>query len=104
MSWLWLLLSIVCEVAATLSLRASDGFRKRIWLIPVAIGYTIAFIFLGLALSTGMPVSIAYGLWTALGIVLVAVLARTIWKDPLTRRMLIGIALIIVGVLFVELG
>lgn len=28
-SWLWLLLSIGCEVAGTLSLRASDGFRKR---------------------------------------------------------------------------
>lgn len=104
MSWVWLLLSIGCEVAATLSLRASDGFRKRLWLIPIAIGYTVAFIFLGLALSTGMPVSIAYGLWTAIGIVLVALLARAVWKDPLTRRMLIGIALIIVGVLLVEFG
>ena len=103
-SWLWLLLSIGCEVAGTLSLRASDGFRKRLWLIPVAIGYLAAFVFLALTLAAGMPVSVAYGLWTAIGIVLVAVLARTIWKDPLTWRMLAGIAVIIVGVLLVETG
>lgn len=104
MSWIWLLLSIGCEVTGTLSLRASDGFRKRSWLIPIALSYTCAFVFLGLALSAGMPVSVAYGLWTAIGIVLIALLARAIWKDPLTRRMLIGIGLIILGVILVELN
>jgi small multidrug resistance pump len=104
MSWVWLILAILCEVAATLSLRASDGFRKRLWLIPVAVGYAIAFTFLGLALKAGMPVGVAYGLWTAIGIVLVALLARTIWKDPLTRRMLLGIGLVVVGVFLVKLG
>lgn len=104
MSWVWLFSSIVCEVAATLSLRASDGFRRRSWLIPVVAGYTIAFVLLGRALDAGMPVGVAYGLWTAIGIVLVAVLARAIWKDPLTRRMLVGIGFIIVGVALVELG
>lgn len=104
MSWLWLALSIGCEVGATLSLRASDGFRRRIWLIPVVLGYTAAFTCLALTLSAGMPVSVAYGLWAAIGIVLVAVLSRTIWDDPLTRRMLVGIVLIITGVMLVEFG
>lgn len=104
MSWVWLLLSIACEVAATLSLRASDGFRRRLWLIPVGAGYTLAFTFLGLALGAGMHIGVAYGLWVAIGVVLVALLARTIWKDPLTRRMLTGIGLIIIGVFLVELG
>lgn len=47
---------------------------------------------------------IAYGIWTAAGIALVALLARAIWKDPLTPRMLAGIGIIILGVLLVELG
>lgn len=104
MSWIWLLLSIGCEVTGTLSLRASEGFRKRRWIVPIAVSYTAAFTFLGFTLSTGMPVGVAYGLWTAIGIVLIAVLARTIWKDPLTQRMLAGIGLIIVGVLLVEIS
>lgn len=103
-SLLWLILAIACEVAATLSLRASDGFRKRLWLIPVAVGYTISFVFLAFALDAGMPVGVAYGIWTAVGIALVALLARALWKDPLTARMLVGIGIIILGVALVEFG
>ena len=104
MSLAWLLAAIACEVTGTLSLRASDGFRRPRWLAPVVLSYTLAFLFLGLALSAGMPVAVAYGIWTAVGIVLVAVAARAIWRDPLTGRMLAGIGLIVVGVLLVEIG
>ena len=104
MSWVWLLAAIGCEVTATLSLRASDGLRRRRWLIPMTVSYLAAFVFLGVALHSGMPVGVAYGLWAAIGIALIAVMARAIWKEPLTRRMLAGIALITVGVLLVELG
>lgn len=104
MSWAWLAVSICCEVAATLSLRASDGLRKRLWLMPVGLGYAIAFLFLSFSLRAGMPVGVAYGLWSAVGIVLVALLARSIWKDPLTPQMLLGIGLIILGVTLVKMG
>lgn len=104
MSWLWLVLAIVFEVGGTLSLRASDGFRKRVWLFPLALSYGAAFVCLGLALAAGMPVGVAYGIWTALGIVLIALLARQIWDEPLTKRMLLGMVVIIAGVLLVELG
>ncbi|UNK69505.1 multidrug efflux SMR transporter [Microbacterium sp. H1-D42] len=104
MSWVWLLLAIGFEVTGTLSLRASDGFRKRVWLIPVVISYVLAFTFLGITLETGMPVGVAYGLWTAIGIVLIAVMARVLWKDPLTRRMIVGIGFIVVGSLLVEMS
>lgn len=104
MSWLWLALSIACEVAGTLSLRASDGLRRRLWLIPVGAGYALAFLLLGLALAAGMPVGVAYGIWTAVGIVLVATAARVLWRDPLTRRMLVGMGIILIGVMLVELG
>lgn len=104
MSLVWLALSIVSEVAATLSLRASDGFRKKIWLIPVAVGYGLAFTLLWFALAAGMPVAVAYGIWTAVGIALIAIFARVVWKDPLTKRMILGIVLIIAGVVLVEMA
>lgn len=102
MSWVWLVSAILMEVAATLCLRASDGYRKKRWLVPVAVGYTAAFTCLSFTLGEGMPVGVAYGIWTALGVVLVALLARAIWKDPLTKRMLLGITLIVIGVLLIE--
>ncbi|WP_336793436.1 multidrug efflux SMR transporter [Gordonia malaquae] len=104
MTWLWLILAIVGEVTGTLGLRASEGLTRKIWLPPILISYVSAFFFLGMALRTGVPIGVAYGVWTALGIVLIAALARVIWKDPITMRMAAGITLIIVGVLLVEMG
>ncbi|GAA2024714.1 multidrug efflux SMR transporter [Yaniella flava] len=104
MSWLYLSLSIVCEIIATLSLRAADGFRKKIWIIPLVVFYALAFFFLAMTLVEGMPVAIAYGIWSAVGVAVIALLARVIWKEPLTPRMVLGLGLIMVGVLFVEIG
>lgn len=104
MSWLWLAAAIGSELLATLSLRASDGFRRRLWLVPMAAGYLVSLVFLSLALNAGMPVGVAYGIWVAVGIALVALLARVMWKDPLTPRMVAGIAIITVGVVLVEIG
>ncbi|WP_181276399.1 DMT family transporter [Brevibacterium oceani] len=104
MSWVWLALSILSEVAGTLCLRASAGLQRRVWFIPVVISYTAAFLFLSRTLAAGMPLGVAYGLWAACGVALVCLLSRVIWKDSLTRRALIGIGCIVVGVILVEAG
>ncbi|WP_326549238.1 multidrug efflux SMR transporter [Mycolicibacterium sp. ND9-15] len=96
--------AIAIEVFATLSLRASDGFRKKAWIAPVAVGYLASFYLLWLTLALGMPVGIAYGVWTACGVALVAVIARYLFAEPLTWVMALGIALIVGGVLTIELG
>ena len=103
MSWLALAGAILVEVFSTLGLRASEGFRKKRWIAPVLIGYVTSFALLWLTLSLGMPVGIAYGVWSACGVALVAVLARALFAEPLTRVMVAGIGLIIAGVLVIEL-
>ena len=104
MTWTYLMVAIVFEVAGTLSLRASDGFRKMIWLIPTVVGYVVAFGALSLTLAGGMPVGVAYGIWAACGVALTAVVARLVFKDPLTWVMGAGIVLIACGVLVIELS
>lgn len=104
MSWVFLAGAIMSEVAATMALRASDGFRHKVWILPVAAGYLAAFILLGLSLHAGMPVGVAYGTWAALGIASTVILARLIFHEPLTGRMSLGILLIILGVAAVEIG
>jgi small multidrug resistance pump len=104
MMWLALAGAIGIEVVATLSLRASDGFRKKAWIVPVVLGYLISFYLLWLSLSLGMPVGIAYGVWTACGVALVASIARFLFSERLTWVMALGIALIVAGVLTIELG
>ena len=102
MMWLALAGAILTEVAATLSLRASHGFVKKPGVIPVIVGYIVSFGMLSLSLSLGMPVGIAYGVWSACGVALVAVLAKFLFAEPLTWLMGAGIALIIAGVVTIE--
>lgn len=102
--WLVLASAIGVEVFATLGLRASDGFRRRAWITPVVLAYLASFYLLWLTLSLGMPVGIAYGVWTACGVALVAVIARYVFDDPLTVKMLVGIGLVVAGVLVIELA
>ena len=102
--WLALAGAIVIEVVATLSLRASDGFRKRVWIAPVALGYVASFYLLWISLSLGMPVGVAYGVWTACGVALVALVAPFLFSEPLTWLMGAGIALIVAGVLTIEMS
>ncbi len=104
MSWLALMGGIVIEVFATLGLRASDGFRQRRWIAPVLIGYVCSFTLVWVSLHLGMPVGVAYGVWSACGVALVALLARVLFGEALTPTMLAGIALIIGGVLIIELS
>ena len=59
---------------------------------------------LGLALAGGLGLGVAYGVWAATGVALTAVGSRLLFDEPLTPLMGAGLALIIVGVLLVELG
>ncbi|KUH67293.1 cation transporter [Mycolicibacterium novocastrense] len=96
--------AIAFEVFATLSLRASEGFRKKAWIAPIVLGYLASFYLLWLTLGLGMPVGIAYGVWTACGVALVAVIARFVFAEALTWVMALGIALVVGGVLTIELA
>ena len=100
--WALLGVAIVVEVAATLSLRASQDHSA--WLIVVVAGYAGAFVLLTLVLRAGLSIGVAYGIWGALGTVGTAVLAAAIFGDPFTWPIAVGIGLIIAGVLLVELG
>jgi small multidrug resistance pump len=94
--------AIVTEVAATLSLRASQDHSG--WLVVVVAGYAGAFVLLTMVLRAGMPVGVSYGIWGAMGTAGTAVLAALIFGDRFTWPIAGGIALIMAGVLLVELG
>ena len=96
--------AIICEVVATLSLRASDGFAKLWWLIPVAVGYALSFTCLSLALKRGLSIGVAYAIWAGVGVALVAIFGKVIFGDPLTWLMGAGMALIIGGVVLIEVA
>jgi small multidrug resistance pump len=100
--WGLLGLAIACELVGTMSLRASQDHPA--WIVLVVCGYLGAFVGLTMVLRAGMAVGVAYGIWGAVGTAGSAALATAIFGEPLTWPIVVGIALIIAGVLFVDLG
>ncbi|HLS63224.1 MAG TPA: SMR family transporter [Ruania sp.] len=103
MALLFLAGAILAEVTGTVSLRmAATGTRR--WYLPVAVSYLLAFTLLSAALGHGMGISVAYGIWSAAGVAITAVLSKVLFDEPLTPLMALGISLIVGGVLLIEVG
>lgn len=100
--WELLCCAIAAEVTATLSLKGALEIPGLY--AVVVLGYLGAFALLTAVLRTGMGLGVAYGVWAAAGVALTAVLSTVVYGEPLTPLMGVGIALVIAGVLCVELG
>lgn len=103
-TWLLLAGAILSEVTATVCLRLSEGFTKVVPSSIVVVGYVGAFILLGIVLKRGMPIGVAYGIWAALGVALVALIGAAFLGDGLTWVQGAGIVLVMGGVLALEMG
>ena len=101
-AWLLLAGAILCEVAASLSLKKALD-QPAVYAV-VAAGYIAAFVLLTRTLREGVGIGVAYGVWAACGVALTAIGSKIFFDEPLTATMLAGIGLIIAGVLLVELG
>ena len=104
MAYLFLIGAIASEVVATMSLRASEGFSKAPFVVLVVVGYIAAFAFLSASLERGLALGVAYGVWAAAGVTAVAILSIPIFGESLTAIQFGGIALVVAGVLALELG
>ena len=77
--WLFLAAAIGFEVTATLALRAANDHLG--WLALVVVGYPVSFAFLAMLLREGMSIGVAYGVWSASGVALTALLAVPLFGD-----------------------
>ena len=101
-NWIFLCVAIIAEVIATSALKSSEGFSKPIASVIVVLGFIIAFYCLSLTLKT-IPVGIAYAIWSGVGIVLVTTIAWIVFDQKLDVWGIMGIALIMSGVLVLNL-
>lgn len=104
MAYLFLALAIAAEVTATVGLKFSEGFTRLVPSVVVVLGYMAAFLLLSQALTRGLGISVAYGVWAACGVALVAVIGALFLGEPLSLVQIGGIGLVIAGVLALELG
>lgn len=96
-----LAVAIVSEVIATAALKSADGFTRLGPSLVSIAGYGVAFFCLSLALRT-VPIGIAYGLWSGLGIVLVTLVAWLVHGQRLDGPSLVGLGLIAAGAIVLQ--
>ncbi|MDH6254238.1 small multidrug resistance pump [Chryseobacterium sp. H1D6B] len=100
-SYIYLILAIVFEIIATTFLKKSEEFTKLIPSIVTVIGYAAAFYFLSLTLRQ-IPVGITYAIWSGVGIIFITVIGIVAFKQIPDLPALIGIALIVIGVIIIN--
>jgi len=101
MTYLFLAIAIIAEVAATSALKASEEFTRLVPSIIVVVGYGVAFYFMTLVLRV-IPIGITYAVWSGVGIVLVAGVGFFLYKQTPDIPAIIGMSLIILGVVVIH--
>jgi len=103
MAWIWLSCAIALEVLATSSLKAAEGFT-RLWpSLIVVIGYCGSTLCLGLTLKT-FDVGMVYAIWSGVGTAVIILIGIAVFGEPATALRLAGIALIVAGVVMLNLS
>ena len=98
-----LALAIGFENLGTTALKGSEGLKKPLLVAVSVLSYVLSFVMMGQALAH-LPLGLTYALWSGLGIVLVTLLGVLIYGERFNRRVALGLALIIGGILLTNLS
>ncbi len=102
MTYLFLAIAIVAEVAATTCLKLSDGFSRPVTSLATVTLYAVSFYCLSLTLRS-LPTGLVYAVWSGVGVVLIATIAWVFQSQKLDTPALCGMALIVSGVVVINL-
>lgn len=102
MSWVYLAIAIILEVAGTTAMKLSDGFTKLVPSIAMGFFYIVSLMVLTLALKK-IDMSIAYAIWAGVGTSLITIIGILYFKEPLTVMKAVSVSLIIIGVVGLNL-
>ncbi|MFE9921367.1 DMT family transporter [Streptomyces sp. NPDC005774] len=103
MGYLLLAGAIAAEVGATTAMKYSEGFSKLWPSLLTLLGYVVSFSLLAQTLRT-LSIGTAYAIWAGVGTAAIAAIGILFMGEGLTAAKATGIALIIVGVVVLNLG
>ncbi|QNR67501.1 multidrug efflux SMR transporter [Paenibacillus peoriae] len=102
MAYLFLAISIVGELVGTSMLKASEGFTRLYPTLFTIVAFVISFFFISLSLKT-LPLNMTYAIWSGAGAVATTLISVLIWKEKINTGSITGIALIVIGVVVLNL-
>ncbi|MFF9198048.1 DMT family transporter [Streptomyces sp. NPDC014779] len=95
--------AIAAEIAATTSMKYSEGFTRLGPSLVTGAGYLLAFALLARALKT-LEVGTAYAIWSGVGTAAVAGIGALFLGESMNPAKITGLVLIIAGVAVLNLG
>ncbi|EFL26917.1 MULTISPECIES: DMT family transporter [Streptomyces] len=104
MAYLLLLAAITAELIGTSLLKSTAGFSRPGPALACLASYAVACFLLARAIHDGMQVGVGYALWSGLGTALIVVIGLLFLGEPLTAAKALGVALVIGGVITLNLG
>jgi len=104
LAWILLAGAIASEVVASAALKLSDGLTRLVPCLVVAVGYLLSFFLLAQALKLRMQISVAYAIWAGVGTAAITLIGTLLLDEPLTAGKLLGVALVISGVVALNLA
>ncbi|WP_433802264.1 DMT family transporter [Actinomycetospora sp. CA-084318] len=96
--------SVAAQGVGIAATRASDGLRRRRWVVAAFVGMAVSVALMSQALARGLSLAVGYGIWSGSGIVLAAAAGVVLFGDRLPARHTLGLALVIAGVVVVYGG
>jgi len=103
LAWIYLAAAIVSEVIGTVFLRFADGFTKPAPSAVVIVTYVVSIWLTALALK-GLEISLAYAVWAGVGTAAVAVIGMAAMGESVSALKVASIALVITGVIGLNLA
>lgn len=82
-------------------MKQSEQFTKLVPSVFTILGYAAAFYCLSVVLKN-IPIGIAYAIWSGVGIIFIALIGFFVFKQHLDLPAIIGLALIIAGVVVIN--
>jgi quaternary ammonium compound-resistance protein SugE len=101
--WLHLGAAVVFEIAVAVSAGRARGFTRPGWTTATLVSGGAATYLLSRALLT-FDVGVGYALWTSVAGVGIVVLGALLFGQRLDRRKVLGIAVVIAGVVGLQLS
>lgn len=102
MSWIYLLIAGFFEIAWAVGIKYCDGFKLNFALLLVVFSMAGSIIFLSIAIKN-IPMSVAYAVWTGIGIVGVSIYGILILKESTSWLNLFFIMIILIGIIGLKL-
>ncbi|WP_227132914.1 quaternary ammonium compound efflux SMR transporter SugE [Halorubellus salinus] len=97
MSWTFLVVAGLFEIAWAIGLQYSDGLTKPVPTAATAVALVVSMVLLARAVQN-LPIGTAYAVWTGIGAVGTATLGVVLFDEPASLARVGFIALIVCGI------